>query len=52
MNGRPWLVCGKPLANVPSAQSHPTRLSADDEVLKQVASAYQVGVEELLSADN
>jgi hypothetical protein len=41
------LVRGKPLANVPSAQSRPTGLSAD-QVLKQIASAYQVGVKELL----
>jgi len=42
------LVRGKPLANVPAAHSHPTRLSAD-EVLKQVAATYHVEMAALLA---
>jgi len=41
------VVRGKSLANVPSAHSRPTRLSAD-EVLKRVAATYQVRVGDLL----
>ncbi len=41
------MVRGKSLVNVPSAQGRPTRLSAD-EVLKQVATAYQVRLGALL----
>ena len=41
------LVHGKPLTNVPSAHSRPTRLSADD-VLRHVATTYHVRVGALL----
>ncbi|MEK6804980.1 MAG: transposase [Nitrospirota bacterium] len=41
------LLQGKPLANVPIAQTRPTRLSADD-VLRQVAATYRLRVGELL----
>jgi REP element-mobilizing transposase RayT len=41
------LLRGKPLANIPTAQTRPTRLSSDD-VLRHVAATYRVRVGALL----